>query len=110
MSLRVAALSVGRSDYGIFVPVLRLLQQDEKLDLRLIVAAAHLDPKYGNTVQEIERDGFPIEARLPITMHGDSRQDVAAAIGLCVQEFASAYQRIQPDLLLLLGDRYEDLF
>lgn len=107
MSLRVAALSVGRSDYGIFVPVLRLLQQDEKLDLRLIVAAAHLDPKYGNTVQEIERDGFPIEARLPITMHGDSRQDVAAAIGLCVQEFASAYQRIQPDLLLLLGDRYE---
>ena len=47
MSLRVAVVTVGRSDYGILLPVLRLLQHDDKIDLRLIVAAAHLNPKYG---------------------------------------------------------------
>jgi UDP-hydrolysing UDP-N-acetyl-D-glucosamine 2-epimerase len=72
-----------------------------------MVAAAHLDPKYGNTIQEIERDGFPIAARVPMAMRGDSREDVATAIGVGVQEFAAAYSHIKPDILLLLGDRYE---
>lgn len=107
MSLRVAVVTVGRSDYGIYFPVLRLLQHDEKVDLRLVVAAAHLDPKYGNTVQEIESDEFSIAARVPMTMRGDSREDVASAIGVGVQEFTSAYRQIRPDILLLLGDRYE---
>ena len=64
MNLRVAVVTVARSDYGIYFPVLRLLQGDCKIDLRLIVAAAHLDPKFGNTIQEIERDGFSIASRV----------------------------------------------
>src|SRR6266404_4480389 len=107
MTRRVGVVTVARSDYGIYFPVLRLLQGDDQVDLRLVAAAAHLDPKYGNTIQEIERDGFPIAARVPMAMRGDSREDVAAAIGAGVQEFAVAYSDIQPDILLLLGDRYE---
>jgi len=107
MSLRVASVSVARSDYGIYFPVLRLLQGDQEIDSRLIVAAAHLSPKFGNTIQEIENDGFSVDARVPMTMRGDSREDVAVAIGTGVQEFVSAYQHLQPDILLLLGDRYE---
>jgi UDP-hydrolysing UDP-N-acetyl-D-glucosamine 2-epimerase len=75
--------------------------------LQLIVAAGHLDPKYGNTVQEIERDGFPIAARVPMKMNGDSREEVAMVIGLGVQEFSSAFHHLQPDVVVLLGDRYE---
>jgi UDP-hydrolysing UDP-N-acetyl-D-glucosamine 2-epimerase len=86
---------------------LRQLQADKEIELRLIVAAGHLDPKYGNTVQEIERDGFPIAARVPMKMAGDSREDVAMAMGVGVQEFASAYRHTQPDVVLLLGDRFE---
>jgi UDP-hydrolysing UDP-N-acetyl-D-glucosamine 2-epimerase len=107
MTLRVGVVTVGRSDYGIYFPVLRLLQNDKEIELKLIVAAGHLDPKYGNTFQEIEQDGFPIAARVPMKMLGDSREDVAMAIGVGVQEFASAYHHIQPDVVLLLGDRYE---
>ncbi len=107
--LRVAVVTVARSDYGIYVPVLRQLQHDQDIDLRLIVAAAHLDPKYGNTVQEIETDGFPIAARLPMALQGDSREDIATAIATGVQEFTKAYRHIQPDILLVLGDRYEML-
>jgi UDP-hydrolysing UDP-N-acetyl-D-glucosamine 2-epimerase len=107
MTLRVGVVTVGRSDYGIYFPVLRLLQADKEIEMRLIVAAGHLDPRYGNTVGEIERDGFPIAARVPMRMNGDSREDVAMAIGVGVQEFASAYRHTQPDVVLLLGDRYE---
>src|SRR5580704_10388437 len=107
MTLRIGVVTVARSDYGIYCPVLRLLRADPYFDLRLMVAAAHLDPKQGNTVQEIEKDGFPIAARIPMTLPADSREAVAVALGTGIQEFAVAYQRIQPDLLLLLGDRYE---
>ncbi len=107
MSRRIAAVTVGRSDYGIYFPVLQRLQNDPDVDLQLVVAAAHLDPKYGNTVQEVECDGFPIAARVPMAMHGDSEQDVASVIGIGVQEFTSAYSNLQPEIVLVLGDRYE---
>jgi UDP-hydrolysing UDP-N-acetyl-D-glucosamine 2-epimerase len=107
MTLRVGIVTVGRSDYGIYFPVLRLLQAEKEVDLRLIVAAGHLDPKYGNTVQEIEKDGFSIAARVPMKMNGDSRADVAMAIGIGVQEFASVFRHLEPDVVVLLGDRYE---
>lgn len=109
MTLRVAVVTVARSDYGIYYPVLRRLENDPEIELKLIVAAGHLDPKYGLTVREIEQDGFPIAARVPMSMLGDSREDVANAIGLGVQEFTSAYAQTQPDVVLLLGDRYEML-
>jgi GDP/UDP-N,N'-diacetylbacillosamine 2-epimerase (hydrolysing) len=107
MTRRVAVVTVGRSDYGIYFPVLCLLQRDEMLEMQLIVAAAHLSAQSGYTVGEIEKDGFPIAARVPMTRLGDSRQDVAHAIGLGVQEFTAVYGQLQPDILLLLGDRYE---
>jgi UDP-hydrolysing UDP-N-acetyl-D-glucosamine 2-epimerase len=107
MTLRVGVVTVGRSDYGIYFPVLCQLQADKEIELRLIVAAGHLDPKYGNTVQEIERDGFPIAARVPMKMTGDSREDVAMAMGVGVQEFTAAYRHTKPDVVLLLGDRFE---
>lgn len=109
MTLRVGVVTVGRSDYGIYVPVLRRLQADPETELSLIVAAGHLDPKYGYTVQEIEADGFLIAARVPMKMNGDSRVDVANAIGIGVQEFTTAFQSVRPDIVLLLGDRYEML-
>jgi GDP/UDP-N,N'-diacetylbacillosamine 2-epimerase (hydrolysing) len=107
MTLRVAVVTVGRSDYGLYFPVLKILQNDREIELKLIVAAGHLDPKYGSTVHEIERDGFPIAARVPMKMQGDSREDVAMAIGVGVQEFTSAYHQTQPDVVVLLGDRSE---
>lgn len=109
MTLRVGVVTVGRSDYGIYVPILRGLQADPETELSLIVAAGHLDPKYGNTVQEICTDGFPISARVPMQMAGDSRVDVANAIGIGVQEFTAAFQSVRPDIVLLLGDRFEML-
>jgi len=107
MRRRVAVVTVGRSDYGIYFPVLRFLQNDESIDLRLIVAAAHLDARHGNTVAEIESDGFRIAARVPMTRKGDTGEEIAATLGSGVQEFSAAYAQVKPDIALLLGDRYE---
>jgi len=107
MSLRLGVVTVGRSDYGIYYSLLRLLENQDGVDLQLIVAGAHLDAKYGNTVEEIEKDGFQIASRVPMPMRGDSRESVADAIGIGVRELTSVYCKIKPDLLLLLGDRYE---
>jgi UDP-hydrolysing UDP-N-acetyl-D-glucosamine 2-epimerase len=106
---RIAVVSVGRSDYGIFYPLLRLLEHDSECELQLIVAGAHLLPQFGNTVEEIERDGFPIAVRVPLLVAGDSREATAMSIGLGVINFASAYSQLRPDIVVLLGDRFETL-
>ncbi|MGE5111018.1 MAG: UDP-N-acetylglucosamine 2-epimerase [Acidobacteriaceae bacterium] len=107
MSRRIGVVTVARSDYGIYFPVLKLLQSDSDFDLQLIVAAAHFSPQFGNTIEEIEKDGFPISARVPVPMQDDSQQEVARAIGEGLHRFAATYEAVRPDILLVLGDRYE---
>jgi UDP-hydrolysing UDP-N-acetyl-D-glucosamine 2-epimerase len=109
MKRRIGVVTVGRSDYGIYYPLLRAIQNDPDCDLCLIVGGAHLSPYHGNTVSEIERDGFEINARVPMLISGDSPESVSMSIGLGVMNFASAYRAARPDIVVLLGDRFEML-
>src|SRR5581483_2645908 len=109
MKRRIGVVTVGRSDYGILYPLLRIIQNDSDCELCLIVAGAHLSPFHGNTISEIERDGFPISARVPMLVSGDAADSTAASIGLGVLNFANALQAVRPDILILLGDRFEVL-
>ena len=104
---RIAAVTVGRSDWGIYRPVLRAIQSDAQLELQLVVAGTHFDPRHGTTVEDIEADGFSIDQRVEMLLSTDSPTAVAKSMGLATIGFADAYQRLQPDILLLLGDRFE---
>lgn len=104
---RIGVVSVARSDYGLLRPVLRMLHADSKIDLRVIAAAAHLSPEFGKTVALIEADGFPIDARVEMTLSSDSPEGISKSIGLGVAGFAQVYAAAEYDLLLILGDRYE---
>jgi UDP-hydrolysing UDP-N-acetyl-D-glucosamine 2-epimerase len=106
---RIAVVTVGRSDYGIYYPLLRAIQNDPDCELCLIVGGSHLSPFYGNTVSEIERDGFDIRARVPMLLSGDSPESVSMSIGIGIVNFASAYDAVRPEILVLLGDRFEML-
>jgi UDP-hydrolysing UDP-N-acetyl-D-glucosamine 2-epimerase len=106
---RIAVVTVGRSDYGIYYPLLRAIQNDSDCELCLIVGGAHLSPFYGSTVSEIERDGFQIRARVPMLLSGDSPESVSMSIGVGVVNFANAYNAVRPEILVLLGDRFEML-
>jgi UDP-hydrolysing UDP-N-acetyl-D-glucosamine 2-epimerase len=103
---RVAVVTVGRSDYGIYRPVLRRIVDDPELELGLVVAGAHV--AHGS-VAEIESDGFPIAARIDVRPDDDRPVSAAVAAGRMSSELAEAYERIRPDLVLALGDRYEML-
>lgn len=105
----IGVVTVGRSDYGIYRPVLRELAARDGLDVMLFVGGAHLLERFGSTVEEIERDGFPIAARIEMLAADDSPLGVGESIGRGVTGFARAFDRTRPDILLLLGDRFEML-
>lgn len=103
----IGVVTVGRSDYGIYVPILRRIQSDPDLSLRLIVAGMHLSPEFGLTANAIECDGFPIWERVEMLLSSDSPAAIAKSMGLGTIGFAQSYARSRPDILVVLGDRFE---
>jgi UDP-hydrolysing UDP-N-acetyl-D-glucosamine 2-epimerase len=106
---RIGVVTVSRSDYGHLRPVLEGIRRAPDLELVLFVGGMHLDAEFGATAREIEADGFPIDERIPMLEPGDSPEAVAASTGRGVEGFARAFARQRPDLLVVLGDRFEML-
>lgn len=102
-------VTVGRSDFGIYESVLEGLKADLAFDLRLMVTGAHFAPAFGRTVTDIEEMGFDYERGLEMLLASDSPQGVGKSIGLGIISFAQAFATERPDLLLVLGDRFEML-
>ena len=100
-------VTVGRSDFGLYTPVLRAIAADPELQLQLIVGGAHLTPESGWTVNAVAEAGFEIADRVDMTLAADTPEAVAIAMGLGTMGFARSYARLKPDILLVLGDRYE---
>lgn len=105
----IAAVTVGRSDFGIYLPVLRQIEADPELRLQLIVAAAHLSPEFGLTINEVIAQGFQVDYQVPMLLSGDSPEQIAKSTGLGVMGFSGAYAALRPDILLVIGDRFEML-
>jgi UDP-hydrolysing UDP-N-acetyl-D-glucosamine 2-epimerase len=103
----LGVVSSARSDYGICLPVLRKIQGDPELSLRLLVTGMHLSPRFGSTVKFIEADGFDIVERIDMLLSGDDPGAIAKSMGLGTIGFAQAFTRFQPDILVVLGDRFE---
>jgi UDP-hydrolysing UDP-N-acetyl-D-glucosamine 2-epimerase len=103
----LGVVTVARSDYGIYLPVLRKIQADPELRLHLIVSGMHLAPEFGRTVEAIEADGFEIAERVEMLVASDTPEAVAKSMGLGLIGFAQTYARLHLDILLVLGDRFE---
>lgn len=102
-------VSVGRTDWSIWRPILDAIREHPDLDLRLYLTGMHLSPEFGMTVNQVLDEGFEVEERLEVLLSSDSPQGVAKAIGLGVLDFAQVFSRSKPDILLVLGDRFETL-
>jgi UDP-hydrolysing UDP-N-acetyl-D-glucosamine 2-epimerase len=105
----IGVVSVSRSDWGHLLPVLEAIRESPELDLRLFIAGMHLSADFGSTVKEIEAQGWPIAERIAMLEPGDSPEAIAASTGRGVVGFAAAYARQRPDIVVLLGDRFEML-
>ncbi len=109
VSRLVGVVTVSRSDWGHLVPVLAAIRDAPDLALRLLVAGMHLSPDFGHTVEAIEAGGWPIAERVPMLEPGDTPAAVAISTGRGVAGFARAFEHARPDLLVVLGDRFEML-
>jgi UDP-hydrolysing UDP-N-acetyl-D-glucosamine 2-epimerase len=106
---RIAVVTGGRADYGLLRPVMAAIRNESSLSLQVIAAAAHLSPAKGLTVRDIEADGFAIAARVEMLHDGDTPLATAKSIGVGTQGFADAFVTLKPDIVILLGDRFEIL-
>ncbi len=103
----VAIFTGNRAEYGLLVPVIRAVDRHPGLECRLIVSGAHLDPHFGRTLEEIEKDGFTVHAKVKIDMDADTLYATAQAIGTGVLSMSRALDRIRPDMLVVYADRFE---
>lgn len=109
MRRKIAVVTTSRADYSHLYWPLRLLSQDPRVELKLIVLGAHLSHEFGSTVQEIEKDGFAIDAKIECLLSSDSDVGMAKTIGVAALGLADHLGALRPDLLLLIADRYEML-
>ena len=103
----IGVVTTSRADYGIYLPVLKRIKEDKELSLYLIVTGMHLSPEFGLTANLIEADGFRINEQVESLMSSDTPEGTAKSMGLGTIGFAQSYARFRPDILLVLGDRFE---
>lgn len=106
---RIGVITTSRADYSHLYWPLRELNSQPELELGVFVLGPHLAPAFGSTVREIERDGFPIQARIECLLSSDTDTGMAKTIGIAILGLADALTNWRPDLLLLIADRYEML-
>ena len=105
---RVCVVTGSRADFGLLAPVMRAMGTDDHLDLSVVAVGSHFLDNHGHTFDEIESAGFAVDERVSVE-YDDSAQGISRAIGETVQRSTVALTRIEPDIVLVLGDRYEIL-
>ena len=108
MSKRKICIVTGtRADYGLLYPILKEIESRDELLIQLVVTSAHLSEEFGTTYKQILKDGFIINEKIENLLSSDSKSSIAKSTGLATILLSDTFLRIKPDLLLLLGDRFE---
>ena len=106
---KICVITSSRADYGLLYNLLLKIKNSSYLNLQLVVSGSHLSKKHGMTVDQIKKDGFEIDACVPVIQDNDTHLDISRAISDGIIGFSETYDELSPDLVLILGDRYEIL-
>lgn len=104
---KICVVTGSRAEYGLLSGIMRAIDNDPELTLQIIATNMHLSPEFGLTYREIERDGFRIDKKVEMLLSSDTANATAKSVGLGFIGFADAYEDLKPDMILVLGDRYE---
>lgn len=104
---KICVVTGTRAEYGLLRWVIQEIQDSKVLNLQLIVTGTHLSPEFGLTIHDIEADGFNVDRKVEMLLSSDTPVGITKSMGLAMIGFADALAELQPDLLLVLGDRYE---
>lgn len=106
---KICVVTGTRAEYGLLSGLMKAIREDSSLELQIIATNMHLSPEFGLTYREIENDGFTIHKKVEMLLSADTATSVVKSLGLGMIGFADAYEDLKPDLLVVLGDRYEML-
>ena len=109
MKRRVAVFTATRAEYGLLYWLMKDIQACDSLQLQVLVSGTHLSPEFGETWKQIIEDGFQVDAKVEMLLSSDSAVGVVKSMGLGAIGFADALERLAPDVLVVLGDRFEAL-
>lgn len=107
MNRKICVITGTRADYGLLRWVMQGIKDDSGLTLQVIATGMHLSPEFGLTFSEIEKDGFQIDRKVEMLTSSDTAVGIAKSMGLGMISFADALNELKPDLILVLGDRFE---
>jgi len=96
-----------RAEYGLLKPLMEKIREESQFILQIVVSGMHLSPEFGLTFREIERDGFKIDEKIEILLSSDTNSGMSKAIGLGIISFTDSLLRLRPDMVIILGDRFE---
>lgn len=108
MSRKICVVTGTRAEYGLLYWLMKEIESDKDLNLQIIVTGTHLSPEFGLTFKEIEKD-FNINKKIEMLLSSDTPIGISKSMGLALISFSEAYEELNPDLLVVLGDRYEIL-
>lgn len=106
---KICVITGTRAEYGLLSSLMQMIRDDQALQLQIIVTNMHLSPEFGLTYKEIEADGFVIDKKVHMLLSADNANATVKSMGLAMIGFADAYDELKPDLIVILGDRYEML-
>jgi GDP/UDP-N,N'-diacetylbacillosamine 2-epimerase (hydrolysing) len=104
---KICVVTGTRAEYGLLYWLMKEIDTDKDLELQVIATGMHLSEEYGNTYQQIEKDGFTIDKKVDISLSSDTELAISKSMGLGMIGFADAFNELQPDLMVVLGDRFE---
>lgn len=104
---KILVVTGTRAEYGLLYWTMKAIEQDRDLKLQLIVTGSHLSTEYGYTVEQIRKDGFKIDEEIDMLIDSPKKSAIVKSMGLELIQMAQAFDRLKPDILLILGDRYE---
>ncbi|KUF35300.1 UDP-N-acetylglucosamine 2-epimerase [Lysinibacillus sp. F5] len=109
MKRKICVVTGTRAEYGLLANLIKKIAQDDEFELQVVVTGMHLSPEFGNTYRKIEDDGFFINEKVEILLSTDTDTGIVKSMGLATIGFADSLARLQPDLIIILGDRFEML-
>lgn len=107
MRRKICIVTGTRAEYGLLFWLMRRIANDSDLELQIVATGMHLSPEFGLTFEQIEKDGFVINEKVEMLLSSDTTTAITKSIGLGVISFADAFSRLNPDVLVVLGDRFE---
>ena len=106
MKRRVCVITGTRAEYGLLYWLMKEIEYDKDLELQIVATGMHLSPEFGLTYKEIEKD-FTINKKIEMLLSSDTSVGISKSMGLAQISFAEAYEELRPDIVVVLGDRYE---